>query len=98
MMEKQQADQFSGNTRVFPDAESIIETVREPLVVLDASLRILRANRSFYRTFAVQVEETEGRLLYELGNNQWNIPRLRTLLEDVLPQNRSFDDFEVDHV
>ena len=65
-------------------ADNIIATMREPFVVLDKSLRIKTANRSFYRHFHVTQEETEGRLIYDLGNGQWNIPRLRTLLEEVL--------------
>jgi PAS domain S-box-containing protein len=78
-------------------AEDIVDTVREPLLVLNADLRVRRANRSFYRTFKVAPEDTEGRLVYELGNRQWDIPALRRLLEDVLPQNTAFDDFEVAH-
>jgi PAS domain-containing protein len=65
------------------DADSIVDTVREPLLVLDADLRVLRANRSFYRAFRVAPEETVGRLVYELGNRQWDIPALRRLLEEV---------------
>src|SRR5438552_30799 len=79
------------------DADSIVATVREPLLVLDGTLRVRRANRSFYQTFRLQPEETEGRLLYELGNNEWDIARLRTLLEEILPRNTSCADFEVDH-
>ena len=78
-------------------AEGIVETVREPLVVLDGDLRVRTANRSFYHTFQVTPEETGNCLLYELGNHQWDIPALRTLLEQILPQNRSFNDFEVAH-
>src|SRR5918911_2676565 len=78
-------------------AESIIDTMRDPLLVLDARLRVVRASREFYRTFAVSPEETEGRLVYELGNRQWDIPRLRILLEEILPQNTTFRDFEVVH-
>ena len=77
-------------------AQSIVDTVREPLLVLDADLRVRSANRSFYQAFGVAPEETEGRLIYELGNGQWDIPRLRTLLEDILPRDNSFRDFEVD--
>src|SRR5580700_11153497 len=95
--EKQQATQSSGRQAGVPDAESIVETVREPLVVLDGQLRVLRVNRSFYQAFGVQPEETEGRLLYDLGNRQWDIPRLRTLLEEILPQHTTVDDFEVEH-
>src|SRR3954453_5899059 len=79
-------------------AESIIDTMRDPLLVLDGSLRVVTASREFYRTFGVTREETEGRLVYELGDRQWDIPRLRTLLEDVLPQHTTFRDFEVEHV
>ena len=78
-------------------AVSIVETVRAPLLVLDTQLRVRTANRAFYQTFRVNPRETEGRLIYELGNRQWNIPRLRTLLEELLPQNSHFEDFEVEH-
>src|SRR5919206_499002 len=78
-------------------AESIIDTVRDPLLVLNAGLRVVRASREFYRAFGVTPEETEGRLVYELGNRQWDIPRLRTLLEEILPQSTTFRDFEVEH-
>jgi diguanylate cyclase (GGDEF)-like protein/PAS domain S-box-containing protein len=78
-------------------SDAIIATVREPLVVLDKELRIITANRSFYRTFQVNPEETEKRLIYDLGNRQWDIPRLRELLENILPMNNAFEDFEVEH-
>jgi PAS domain S-box-containing protein len=78
-------------------ADDIVDTVREPLLILDVDLRVRRVNRSFYRTFRVSPEDTEGRLVYELGNRQWDIPALRRLLEEVLPQNTAFDDFEVSH-
>ena len=78
-------------------AESIIDTVRDPLVVIDAALRVVSASRSFYEQFHVSPDETVGRLLYELGNRQWDIPALRDLLETVLPLHRSFDRFVVDH-
>ena len=77
-------------------AESIVDTVREPLLVLDGALRVRSANRSFYATFHVSQEETAGRLLYELGNREWDIPKLRTLLEDVLPEKHVMNDFEVE--
>ena len=78
-------------------AEGMIETVREPLVVIDRDLRIQRATPAFYNTFLVSREETEGRLLYDLGNGQWNVPRLRELIGDALFRNRAFQDFEVKH-
>ena len=78
-------------------AEGIVDTVRESLLVLDNALRVRTANRSFYQTFGATVAQTEGRLLYDLGNRQWDVPRLRELLEGVIPLSRPFNDFEVDH-
>jgi PAS domain S-box-containing protein len=78
-------------------AESIVDTVREPLLVLDGDLRVRSANQSFYATFHVAEEETVGRLLYELGNHEWDIPQLRTLLGEVLPQQHVLNDFEMEH-
>ena len=75
----------------------IIATVREPLIVLDGDLRVISVNDSFYRTFKVLPPETEGRLIFEVGNRQWDIPRLRILLENILPTNQHFEDFEVEH-
>lgn len=74
-------------------AELIIETVRIPLVVLDADLRISKVNRSFYDTFQVPASETVAALLFELGNGQWNIPELRSMLEEVLSQDRPLQNF-----
>jgi len=78
-------------------AESIINTVREPLIVLDQDLRVVTVSRSFYEFFKVKPEETVGKLIYELGNSQWDIPRLRELLEDILPKKAAFDNYEVEH-
>jgi len=78
-------------------AESIIETVREPLLVLDTELRVIFANPAFYRTFEVSPEETEDRFIYDLGNRQWDIPRLRKLLEEIIPLRKAFEEFEVEH-
>ena len=78
-------------------AESIVTTVREPLLVLDADLHVRSANRAFYETFEVEPAETLGRFLYGLGDGQWDIPALRTLLEEILPRKLAFDDFEVEH-
>ena len=78
-------------------AEAIIETARAPAVVLDASLHVMKANRAFYEGFKVRPEETEGRFIYDLGNRQWDIPKLRTLLQEILPQNSRFADYEVKH-
>ena len=78
-------------------AESIIETVRGPLLVLDSDLRVVKANRSFYDSFKVMPEETIGNFIYDLGNRQWDIPRLRKLLEDILPKDDKLDGYEVEH-
>jgi PAS domain S-box-containing protein len=78
-------------------AEKLIDSVRESLLVLGWDLRVHFANQSFYTRFAVTPEETEGRLIYELGNGQWDIPELRLLLEEILPRDENFDDYEVEH-
>jgi signal transduction histidine kinase/CheY-like chemotaxis protein len=78
-------------------AQDIVDTVREPLLMLDTTLRVRSANRAFYQTFHVSSGETENRLIYELGNGQWDIPALRTLLEDVIPTSSVFNDFELEH-
>jgi signal transduction histidine kinase/CheY-like chemotaxis protein len=78
-------------------AQDVVATVREPLLILDSSLRVHSANRAFYQTFHVSSEETENRLIYELGNGQWDIPDLRTLLEDIVPKSSVFNDFELEH-
>jgi two-component system CheB/CheR fusion protein len=77
-------------------AESIVDTVHEPLMVLDASLKVVSASRSFYRDFQVTPETTLGRSIYELGDRQWDIPALRKLLENILPQNQSFESYAVE--
>ncbi len=76
---------------------SILGSIREPLILLDPGLNVITANPSFYQTFNVKPDETVGELIYDLGNRQWNIPKLRKLLEDILPQNTNFHDFEVEH-
>jgi len=78
-------------------AESIINAVPESLIILDENLKVVSANRSFYQVFEVKSEETEGRFIYDLGNRQWDIPKLRELLESILPKTTSFDNFEIEH-
>ncbi|MET0397664.1 MAG: response regulator [Longimicrobiaceae bacterium] len=78
-------------------AQDIVDTVRKPLLILDPALRVRSANRAFYQTFEVSAAETEDRLIYELGNGQWDIPALRTLLEDIIPASSVFNDFELEH-
>lgn len=77
--------------------EKLIDSIREALLVLDWDLKVVRANQPFYDAFQVSPADTKGRLIYELGNRQWDIPRLRELLENVLPDNNAFDDVEVEH-
>ncbi len=77
--------------------KTVVDVVREPVLILDADLRVMAANESFYRTFQVEPKDTEKRIVYELGNGQWNIPALRKLLEDILPKNTFFKGFEVVH-
>jgi len=69
--------------------------VREPLLVLDGQLRVVSANRAFFRMFRTTAKQTEGELIYELGAGQWDISKLRELLEEILPQNTKFEDYEV---
>jgi two-component system CheB/CheR fusion protein len=78
-------------------ANAIVQTVREALVVLDANLRVVTANNQFYRMFQVSPGDTEQRSIFELGNGQWDIPQLRSLLHDLLPQNLQVEDYEVAH-
>ncbi|MHA1723917.1 MAG: two-component system sensor histidine kinase NtrB [Promethearchaeota archaeon] len=77
-------------------AESIIRSIREPLVVLDKDLRVILANKSFYDKFNLTPLETENKLFYELKKQQWNIPKLRHLLEEILPKNTVFEAFEIE--
>jgi two-component system, chemotaxis family, CheB/CheR fusion protein len=77
--------------------EDIVATVREPLVVLNKELQVKSANKSFYQTFHVEPEDTEGRHIYDLGNRQWDIPELREFLESIVPTKREFNDFRVAH-
>ena len=78
-------------------AESVINTVREPLISLDQDLRVVTVSRSFYDFFKVNPKETVGQLIYDLGNKQWDIPKLRELLETILPEKTTFDNYEVEH-
>lgn len=77
--------------------KTVVDIVREPILILDKDLRVMAANDSFYRTFQVEKKDTEHTVVYELGNGQWDIPALRKLLEDILPKNTFFKGFEVEH-
>ena len=78
-------------------AERILSIVRQPFLVLDASVKVIFANRSFYQVFKVSRQETEGQLLYDLGKGQWDIPRLREVIEDILVMDTTFHDYKVEH-
>jgi PAS domain S-box-containing protein len=88
---------FSENHDPQRFTEALIDTLREPFIILDGDLRVIQANPSFYRTFHVTPEGTADRLIYEIGNGQWDIPKLRELLEQILPQNTVITDFGVEH-
>src|SRR5262245_56347440 len=77
-------------------AESIVQTMRESLLVLDSNLRVRFANKSFYQSFHAKPSETEGVPLFDLEDKRWDIPELRSLLLDVLPENTDVDDVEVE--
>ena len=89
--------QFTDVQDAYALAHAIVDTVREPLVVLDEQLRVVAASRSFYLTFKVNRDETQGRLLFELGDGAWDIPKLRLLLGKIIPERGEMEDYEVDH-
>ena len=95
MTELKQAHEIQRNARLY--AESIVAAVRQPLLILNADLTVRTANKAFYRTFQTIPADTERRRVYDLGNGQWNIPELRELLEQIIPQNESFEDYEVEY-
>jgi transcriptional regulator with PAS, ATPase and Fis domain len=78
-------------------AENIINTVREPLIVLDQNLKVISANRTFFETFKLKKSETEGEKIYKIKNGEWNIPTLQKLLEEILPKNNEINDFKFEH-
>lgn len=77
--------------------KTVIDIVCEPILILNKDLRVVAANDCFYQTFQVEHADTEGNIVYDLGNGQWDIPALRKLLEDILPKNTFFKGFEVEH-
>lgn len=93
--ERKQAADAVNEARIY--SEAVVRTIRHPLLVLDGDLRVQSANTAFYDQFQVRKQETVGRLVYELGNGQWDIPALRTLLVEVLPKSQAVVDFEVEH-
>src|SRR3989338_6556880 len=77
--------------------KTLVDLARESFLILDAYLRVLSANPTFYQSFRVSGEETVNKLLYELGNGQWNIPELKSLLEEILPEKKEVKDYTVEH-
>jgi len=77
--------------------DGVIDAVTESLLILDSDLRVMRANRAFHEHFFTTGDEVEGKFIYDLGSRQWDIPALRTLLEEVLPRDNHIDDFVVSH-
>lgn len=77
--------------------KTVVDVVRQPVLILDKELCVMAANEAFYRTFQVEPKDTEKTLVYKLGNGQWDIPALRKLLEEILPKNTFFKSFEVAH-
>src|SRR3954465_7486951 len=89
--------QFTDVQDAWSLAQAIVDTVREPLLVLDENLRLVAANQSFYLTFKVKCENTQAKLVYELGDGQWDIPKLRLLLEKIIPEHGIVENYEVEH-
>lgn len=90
-------EQFTDVQDALKLAHAIVDTVREPLVVLDQDLRVVAASQPFYLTFKVKEDDTLGKLLYDLGDGQWDIPKLRLLLGKILPEQRAMENYEVEH-
>lgn len=76
---------------------TVVDTLREPFMILDENLQVISANKTFYAFFQSTPEQTEGKRVYDLGNGQWSAPKLRILLEDIVPKNTHFEDFKVEH-
>ena len=99
MTNKVEVNSFPLDTRedLVINAVEIFDTIKQSLVVLDRKLCIVMANSSFYKTFGVSRKETENTVIYKVGNGQWNIPQLKTLLEEIIPKHKEVDDYEVVH-
>ena len=89
--------QFSEVADACALAQAMVDTVREPLIVLDKDLRVIAASRSFSVKFTASPDNSQGKHLYELGDGEWNIPKLRALLESIIPGRREMADYEVEH-
>jgi PAS domain-containing protein len=89
-------ERFFEEVEAYP--QTFVDTAPEPLLILDTNTRIRSTNRAFYQTFQTSPGETRNRILHELGNGQWNIPELRTVLVDFVLGSLEFNDFELEHV
>ena len=92
---KVEAEEIWGTAWVY--IKTVVDTLREPFLILDSNLRVVSANQTFYNFFGTDAKSTEKKLVYHLGNGQWDIVKLRILLEDILPKNSFFEDFKVEH-
>ena len=92
-----QENRIMALTQLLSYYKEITETIREPFIILDKGLCVVTANHAFYHTFKVLKKDTQGKRIYDLGNNQWNAPELRELLEHILPKHRVFNNFQVTH-
>jgi two-component sensor histidine kinase len=90
-------NQFSEVADACALAQAMVDTIREPLIVLDKNLRVVAASRSFYVRFTTDPDDTQGKHFYELGDGAWDIPKLRLLLEKVIPDHDAMDGYEVEH-
>lgn len=90
-------EQFTAIADAWALAQGIVDMVREPVLVLDKELRVIAASCSFYSAFKVAPEDTDGRLLYALGDGQWDIPKLRVLLEKIIPEQGVMEGYEIEH-
>ncbi len=93
--ERKRIEQMERDAMIY--ANSVIDTIRESLVILDKDLRVISANMAFYKTFQVSKEETEKKLIYNIGSHQWDIPGLRKLLEEIIPRDSKFNDFKMEY-
>ncbi len=89
------AENFWGKSSA--DIKTMVDTIKEPFLILDEDFRVIAGNKSFYRTFHTEEDDTEGKIIYDLGNGQWNVPSLQKLLENIITENAFFNGFEVSH-
>lgn len=96
-MENNKVSQSESKEQALHYMKTLVDVARESFLILDSDLRVVEANPTFYQTFKVTPEETENVLLYKLGNGQWNIPELKKLLEEILPDKKEVRDYAVIH-